>query len=127
MQMNSIEKIEVITGMKFRKSNNSDSYYGQYDGIVVRLSDHPSKFNERADQIGIASVDLNYNVLTPEYIASVIKNENPFNGMESGAIINHFRLGSMTFIDYTHSEKKVTVLTQDGITKNYHEDVFFRL
>ena len=112
---NFVEYIEEATGIKFRKNQNSNSWYGVKDSKVIRISDH---FNKKTDQ---EKFFFNQDA---DYIVAKINGTNPFGRFSDGDSITHVRLGVITFLSYVAEEGYVEARLKDGSVHRYDEDRF---
>jgi hypothetical protein len=94
--------IEKQTGLKFTKSDVSNSWYNNEKHI--RLSDHSSMFAEKQAAIHKIkiqdSLDLNYKHYSPEAIIHLINKTDPFKKYKKGYKIKHSAtiVGMTTYI-----------------------------
>jgi hypothetical protein len=100
--------LEKHYGVEF-KDSNSGSYYATIKETRVRVSNHPSKFEEKFDKYYERVVDIwSYEV---DFKRSInrIDGYNPFPTMTPGTIINHSILGPMVFMSYDQKNEAVEV------------------
>ena len=112
-----VKRVEELTGVKFKKSSTSNSWYGYKNGKEIRISDH---FNKKTDQ------DKYYFNEAPDYIAAKINGENPFSKFKKGDKITHSadKIGEVEFQSYDANKGFVEVKLPDGSIHKYDEEKF---
>ena len=112
-----IDIVSAKTGIDFRKSVNSNSWYGMKDGKIIRISNH---FNKKTNQ------EKYYFDQSPEYIAAKINGENPFASFKEGDKIVHSasKIGEVEFVSYDDKNGFVEVRLADGSIHKYDEVKF---
>lgn len=111
-----IKEVERLTGLKFKKNQNSNSWYANKDGKEVRISDH---FNKKNDQ------EKYYFDQDPIYVARKINKENPFLDFKKGDIIKHNykKIGDVIFFNNS-IDKEFVEIVKNGEIKKFDETVF---
>ncbi|ODT35135.1 MAG: hypothetical protein ABS67_02800 [Niabella sp. SCN 42-15] len=119
---NRINYISEKTGISFTKSKNTNSWYGEYKGNKIRVSDHFSKFEEKNKN----GKDFHF-ADSDNAIIKQIKGENPFSEYKKGDKITHSYapIGEVIFVSNNHKEGYVQVIDKDGNTRKFDEGKFF--
>jgi len=122
LQKQKIADISKETGIEFKKSNNSNSWYGENDTHRIRISDHPSKFVEKSKENNLGdAIDLDINHYSKDAIVHLLNNTDPFAKYEKGDKITHSAksIGEVTYISSDYKKGYVEVETKDGRIVKY--------
>jgi hypothetical protein len=117
-----IFKVSTATGVEFKKSINSNSWYGSTELHRIRISDHASKFTEKSIENNFgAAIDLDINYYSTDAIIHLIDNTNPFVHYTEGDIITHSAesVGNTIYISSDYVKKYVEVQTMEGRIVKY--------
>lgn len=120
-----IDYISKETGIEFKKNDNSNSWYGTYNGNPIRISNHPSKFVERMRERGYHPMSFDF-ITDKNAIVRKIKGDNLFENYKEGDKLTHRynKIGQVRFISYDSNKEAVTVELKDGTVHTYFEEVF---
>lgn len=110
-----IEYVSQRTGVVFKKSFNSQSYYGEKDGRIIRISDH---LNNKSNQ------ERYFFSQDADYVSAKINGENPFAHLKSGDSVIHSAIGVVKFISYNQEKEYLVVEYTDG-TEHKIDEVKF--
>lgn len=117
-----ISEISKATGLDFSKSKVSNSWYATTSDKRIRLSDHASKFTERAkDFYGDNAIDLDYNYYSKDAIIHLINGTNPFVNYNKGDKIIHSSksIGEVTYLNSDFNKGYVEVEIKGGRVVKY--------
>lgn len=123
-----IKYLEDETGVKFTKSKSSNSYYGEKNGLKIRISDHASKFAEKQYNIfHDSAIDLPFIGITRLAMTRAINQTDPFINYKKGDTIKHKAqsIGIVTYLDSNYKKEWVLVKNKDGREVKYFMEVFY--
>lgn len=111
-----VKELERKLGVEFKLYEKTGSLYGTYKGKEIRLSNHPSKFDERKE----GRIDLDYEALTLNQLIHKIEGTDPFANSKKGDTVYHKMLGEMKFISSNPEKEYVEVETPEGRIVKYY-------
>ena len=122
-----IKYLEDKTGVIFTKSKSSNSYYGEKNGLKIRISDHHSKFAEKQYNIFNASaIDLPFIGMSRIAMVRAINQTDPCVNYKKGDKIRH-RAESIGYVTYIKSDYKneYVLVKRDNKEVKYFMEAFY--